>query len=118
MTEDHIIKAVQSPPTACIAVQVRNQNEKSPWKTAFPKGLLVVLLTRPGLEPTSKNIGSDGHSAGGGNTGGNKEPDSDRYIRFCEQLRAAGFTSEQLRTIAAAFTDNGLRVVASEPGCD
>jgi hypothetical protein len=51
MTEDHIIKAVQSPPTACIAVQVRNQNEKSPWKTVFPKGLLVVLLTRPGLEP-------------------------------------------------------------------
>jgi hypothetical protein len=50
MTEDHIIKAVQSPPTACIAVQVRNQNEKSPWKTVFPKGLLVVLLTRPGLE--------------------------------------------------------------------
>jgi hypothetical protein len=58
MTEDHIINAVQSPPTACIAVQVRNQNEKSPWKTVFPKGLLVVLLTRPGLEATFRVLRS------------------------------------------------------------
>lgn len=29
----------------------QNQNEKNPWKTVFPKGSVVVLLTRPGLEP-------------------------------------------------------------------
>ena len=115
MTEDHIIKAVQSPPTACIAVQVRNQNEKNPWKTAFPKGLLVVQLTRPGLEPTSKNIGSDARSVDGGNHGGNIEPISDQYAVFCERLNEWGFTGTQLVLIGDALRESGLEIVAVDP---
>ena len=68
-----------------------------------------------GLEPTSKNIGSDARSAEGGNHSGNIEPNSDQYAVFREQLKAAGFTAEQLQTIAAAFTDNGLEIVAVDP---
>ena len=54
-------------------------------------------------------------SESGGPAGGPIDPVSTKYIRFCEQLRAAGFTAGQLQTIAAAFTDNGLQIVAADP---
>ena len=49
------------------------------------------------------------------NTSDNIGANSDRYAAFVKQLRAAGFTGQQLQTIDAAFTDNGLRAVASDP---
>ena len=52
------------------------------------------------------------------NTSDNIGTNSDRYAEFVEQLKAAGFTPEQLQTINSAFTDCGLRVVATEAVCE
>jgi hypothetical protein len=45
-----------------------------------------------------------------GNTGGNIEPDSDRYNAFRDLLTSSGFTEAQLMLIADALRETGLRV--------
>jgi len=70
-----------------------------------------------------KSVGAEKHGVSdvaaksgnhGGNHGGNQHQNSDRFAHFVEQLRAAGFTVEQIQAIDAAMVGAGLALVATE----
>jgi len=63
-----------------------------------------------GLEPASKNTGSDDSHCISGTPGGTLAPDSDRYNAFCDLLTASGLTGPQLRLIDDALRKTGLQI--------
>lgn len=67
-------------------------------------------VPRAGIEPTSKNIGSNGHWVDGGPAGGPLGDETACFAAFCERLKAAGFTAGQLREIDDALRECGLAV--------
>ena len=97
---------------------VTSKPRKNADEQCFSTSNGLKRVPRAGFEQSNKNTGNAATAGTGGNTGGDIEPNSDRYDAFCDQLKSWGFSGEQLVLIGDALRENGLEIVARQPASE